>query len=102
MVVELVPAPSRPRPILDAIRSGAWVSVAGALITAAVAFGVLNVEQGHAVELIVSALVGVLAAGTSTLHAFHVLHRAEPEVTPVADPQDNLGRRLVPEDQPLP
>jgi hypothetical protein len=36
------------------------------------------------------------AAGTSALAAFGVRKRAEPLVTPVADPRDNDGTTLVP------
>lgn len=96
------PTTARPRPILAAIRSGAWLPLVGTLLTAAVTFGLLNSEQGTAIGNLVAAVATLLTAITAALSNFHVLRRAEPEVTPVADPRDDLGRALVPERGPAP
>lgn len=85
----------RPRPILDAIRSGAWKSVLGTLVTAGVTFGLLNAEQATALNNVVAALATLLTAGTAALHTLHVLRRAEPAVTPTADPRADDGTPLV-------
>ncbi|TDQ01232.1 hypothetical protein [Labedaea rhizosphaerae] len=87
---------SRPRPILEAIRSGAWVSVLGAALTAAVTFGLLNAEQVTALNNLVAAAATLITAVTAVLHGLHILRAAEPEVTPMSDPRDTDGRPLIP------
>lgn len=86
---------SRPRPILDAIRSGMWKTALGAAITAAVSFGVLDGEQATLVNNVVAAIATLVTVATSLLVQFHILAHAEPEVTPLADPQDDAGHQLV-------
>lgn len=85
----------RPRPILDAIRTGTWKTGLGTLVTAAVAFGILNAEQATVANNIVASLVTIVTAVTAILAQVHVLQRAEPQVTPVVDPRANDGTRLV-------
>ncbi|MGW3470449.1 hypothetical protein ACWDKQ_18770 [Saccharopolyspora sp. NPDC000995] len=87
---------NRPRPILDAIRSGTWKTLVGALVTAAVSFGLLNANQATLLNNMVAAVVTLVTLVTSTLAQLHILDHAEPQVTPVADPRDNTGRPLVP------
>ncbi|GAA1281618.1 hypothetical protein GCM10009634_27330 [Saccharothrix xinjiangensis] len=91
-----IPA-DRPRPILEAFKSvGSAVSLAGSVVTALVGWGILSQVQGDAVEGLLGAIPGVVTLVTALLAAFKVVRRAEPLVTPVADPQNNAGVRLVP------
>lgn len=87
---------TRPRPILEAILGGAWKTILGTLITAAVAFGLLNAEQATLLDNIVAALATLITLVTSFVAQLHVLGRAEPQVTPVVDPRDDTGTPLVP------
>ncbi|MGW5741597.1 hypothetical protein [Amycolatopsis sp. NPDC003861] len=86
---------TRPRPILEAIRGGAWKTLLGTLIAAAVSFGLLNSEQATLLDNIVAALATLITLVTSFVAQLHVLGRAEPQVTPVADPRDDTGLPLV-------
>ncbi|WP_181771299.1 hypothetical protein [Amycolatopsis pittospori] len=86
----------RPRPILDSIRSGAWKTIVGTLVAAAVSFGLLNGQQATLLDNIVAALATLITLVTSFVAQLHVLGRSEPKVTPVADPRDNTGSPLVP------
>lgn len=87
---------SRPRPILEAIRGGAWKTVVGTLVAAAVSFGLLNSEQATLLDNIVAALATLITLVTSFVAQLHVLGQAEPRVTPVSDPRDETGAPLVP------
>jgi hypothetical protein len=87
---------TRPRPILEAIRSGAWKTILGTLVAAAVSFGLLNGQQATLLDNIVAALASLITLVTSFVAQLHVLGRAEPQVTPVADPRDDTGTPLVP------
>jgi hypothetical protein len=88
----------RPRPILDAIRSGQWKTLVGTAISAAVSFGVLDSQQTTVVNNLVAAAVTLITALTALLGQLHVLRRAEPLVTPVASPRSAAGVPLVPAD----
>jgi hypothetical protein len=85
----------RPRPILEAIQAGMWKTWLGGAVTAAVAFGILNTQQATAVNNLVAAVVTLVTVATSLAAQLHVLHTAEPQVTPVSDPQDDAGHKLV-------
>lgn len=87
--------PGRPRPILEAIRAGAWKTGLGTLVTAAVSFGLLNTEQATAANNIVATLATVVTAVTSIVAQLHLLRHVEPQVTPVSDPRTNTGEQLV-------
>ncbi|MFE0021895.1 hypothetical protein [Amycolatopsis sp. NPDC059021] len=84
------------RPLLDAIHSGAWKTLLGTLITAGVTFGLLNAEQATVVNNIVAAAATLLTMITSAVAQWHILGKAEPAVTPVADPRDDAGTPLRP------
>jgi hypothetical protein len=86
---------NRPRPILAAILSGSWRPAVGTAVTAAVAFGLLDSTQASAVNNVAAGLVTLLTALTATLHAFGVLTTSEKQTTPLADPVDADGERLV-------
>lgn len=87
---------TRPRPILQAIRGGAWKTVLGTLIAAAVSFGLLNSEQATLLDNVVAALATLITLVTSFVAQLHVLGKSEPLVTPLADPEDEDGTPLVP------
>lgn len=86
----------QPRPILNAIKRGAWETILGTVLTAAVTFGVLDTGQASALDNVAAAIATLLTAVTSALAQLHVLRKAEPKVTPVAAPRDNTGVVLVP------
>lgn len=81
---------SRPRPLRVA------ASIVGgltALVSGLVGSGLLTGGQGDAVTGIITAVLALLAA-------FGITVTAEPKVTPLADPRDASGQRLVPADIP--
>lgn len=90
------PGSTRPRPILEAIRAGAWKTGVGTLIAAAVSFGLLNSEQATLLDNIVAALATLITLVTSFVAQLHILGKSEPLVTPLADPKDQDGTPLVP------
>lgn len=82
------PAPHRPEPLRD---RAAVLAVIGAVATIAVQLGLDQTQVDVAVEIAVqvvevAVLLGLLAA------------TARSKVTPVADPRDNDGRPLRPND----
>ncbi|OXM69617.1 hypothetical protein [Amycolatopsis vastitatis] len=61
-------------------------------------FGVLNAEQATVANNVVAALATIVTAVTAVLAQVHILNRAEPLVTPVADPRNDAGAQLAPVD----
>lgn len=104
---------NRPNPLGSAAKTVAAVwAIAGGIVSALVAFGVLSAEQGQALDQLGQAapgalvVAGTLIAGIAPLlasigAAFHVAAKAKPDVTPVADPRDNFGRPLLVSPGPL-
>ncbi|MEU4804301.1 hypothetical protein [Actinosynnema sp. NPDC023587] len=89
----------RPRPIRDAFRSiGSAIALLGSVTTSLVGWGILTQVQGDAVTGLLGAVPGAVTLVTTALAAFGVLRRAEPLVTPIADPRDDASRALVPAD----
>lgn len=87
---------SRPRPILEAFKSvGSAVALIGSIVTSLVGWGVLSATQGDAVNGLLGAIPGVVALATSLLAAFGVVKSSEGKVTPVEDPRNNAGQKLV-------
>ncbi len=84
------------RPIFAAITSGAWKTALGTAITAAVSFGLLDTHQASLLDNIVAALATLLTAATSAIAQLHILRLAEPQVTPIAAPNNDAGVPLVP------
>lgn len=89
---------TRPRPLADA--AGRAVRVVGtlsALVTALAGSGIalLTVEQADAVTGLLGAVPGIITLAGVALASFGVVKEAEPQVTPVDDPMDNQGNRLV-------
>lgn len=88
--------PERPVPIRDAFRSvGSTIALIGSVVTGLVGWGVLSVAQGDALSGLLGAVPGLITLATALLAAFGVVRVAEPAVTPLADPRDELGRRLT-------
>jgi len=70
-----------------------WTATGG-IVTGLAGVGIITAEQDTAVQdVLVAALVG---AGTSAAAAFDVRRQAEPLVTSVADPRDDIGATLTP------
>lgn len=83
-------------PLLDiAAEATRWVGIIGALVTAAVGYGILTLAQGDAVTGLLGLIPGIVAAVSNAMTAFRVARRGAEVVTPVADPRDNDGVRLV-------
>lgn len=72
-----------------------WVGIVGALVTAAVGYGILTLAQGDAVVGLLGLIPGIVAAISNAVTAFQVAKRGAEVVTPVADPRDNTGAPLV-------
>lgn len=88
----------RPRPLADA--AGTATRVVGtlsALVTALAGAGIalLTAEQASAVTALLGAVPGGVTMIGVALASFGIVKQAEPQVTPVSDPQDNQGNRLV-------
>jgi hypothetical protein len=90
------PIVDRPRPILDAFKTvGSAVALLGSVATALVGWGVLTATQGDAVTGLLGAIPGIVTLVTALLAAFGVVRKAEPAVTPVADPAVEVDGALV-------
>lgn len=98
----------RPNPLKDAAsKVGTAWSAASGVVSALVAYGVLNVAQGDAVTAagesaqstvtaLGTVLAGVLPLITGLITAFRTSAAAKDHVTPVSDPRDNAGQPLTP------
>lgn len=96
----MVDLETRPRPLLDAAETVTRIQITiGTLMTMLVGWGVVTLTQHDAVEGLVGLFPGVVQAVFGVLTAFGVVRRAEPLVTPVADPRDDAGRPLRPVQQ---
>jgi hypothetical protein len=97
--------PPRPAPVREAARLWGLVSGGvGALVSFGVTANVLTAGQADAiggfstgVDLLISAIVGLITGGSAVLAAFRTASTAEPKVTPVESPAiaDESGR-LIP------
>lgn len=91
-------SPDRPQPLRDVARDvSLTTAVVGAIATALVSFGVFNVSQGAALAGLLSLLPGVAAGITGFWAASRTAQLGAAHVTPIIDPQDAAGRKLVPE-----
>jgi hypothetical protein len=84
-------------PVAAAAKSSGtvWGLVAG-LVTLAATFGLVNTEQDTALQVGIGAVAVVVNAVAGLLSAFGVKKKAEPLVTPVADPRNDDGQKLLP------
>lgn len=89
--------PPRPRPILAAATQlKNWISVVSSIVAALGASGALmSAEQVTATQGVLTALLVLIPAVSTVLTAFGIVRRSEPLVTPMQDPRDNDGTRLV-------
>jgi len=88
----------RPRPIAEAAdRAVKIVGTLSALVTALAGSGIalLTTEQASAVTALLGAVPGVVTMIGVALASFGIVGRSEPKVTPLEDPRDNQGNRLV-------
>jgi hypothetical protein len=88
----------RPRPIKDAADEiKAWLGFATLLVGGLAGAGVnlLTDDQASALTALLAAIPGVVGAVTVALTAFGIVRRSEPLVTPLSDPRDASGDRLV-------
>lgn len=84
-------------PIRDAFSSvGKAVGWLGSVVTSLVGWGIVTATQGDALLGLLGAIPGAVTAVTTVLVAFGVIKRAERKTTPLSDPRDNSGTRLVP------
>jgi hypothetical protein len=91
-----VPAVDRPTPIRDAVRSvGGVIVLVGTLVNVLVSMGVIDAAQGTAVQDLAAAVPGLIELVVALLAAFHIVKRAEPLVTPIADPAVVVDGELV-------
>ena len=90
------PLPDRPRPLFDALRTvGMAVALAGSVVVSLVGWGVLTAAQGDALSGLLGVIPGLIALVTAFLAAFGVVRKAEPAVTPVADPAVEIDGALI-------
>lgn len=93
-MVDLSP---RPTPVRDVAAGVAtWTAGLGALVVSLVGFGVFTAVQGDALTGLLGAVPGIVTWVMTAFAAFRVAAKAKPLVTPVSDPQNNQGVRLVP------
>ena len=94
-------ADNRPHPILDKVKTvGGALSALTGLIAWAGTYGFLTVTQTAATSALVALVPGVLAGVGAVLTSFGVGKSSEPLVTPVSDPQNNVGQALVSTEAP--
>jgi hypothetical protein len=89
---------TRPRPIkaaADQLKS--WLGFATLIVGGAAGAGVnlLTDDQADALTATLAAVPGVVGTITVLLTAFGIVKRTEPLVTPMEDPRDNDGTKLV-------
>lgn len=73
-----------------------WVAVLSAFVTAAGTGGLLlTSDQVTALQGVIAAVVPLVSAVLVVLTAFGIVKRSEPLVTPMIDPRDNDGTKLV-------
>ena len=90
------PTIGQPRPLADAANAVTkGLGMVGALVTAAVGYGLLAVAQGDAVQGLLGAIPGLITLIQNFAVAFGIVNRAEPKVTPVSSPRDNDGQPLT-------
>lgn len=95
MTVSL-PADQR-HPIRDAATAVTRVvGLIGSVLTALVGYGILQAVQGDAVIALLGAIPGLITQVTTVLAVFGLVRRAEPDVTPLADPRNADGEPLYP------
>jgi hypothetical protein len=77
----------RPRPLLSALKSGAWKPAVAGVVSMLVAVGILNADQSTALQGLLVAVDALVTAGAGVWAAFHVVRQGEPLVTPMSDPR---------------
>jgi uncharacterized BrkB/YihY/UPF0761 family membrane protein len=88
---------ARPRPLMEAAGVVSRITATVAtVVTMLVGWGVVSLAQQDAIEGLLGAIPGLVTLISTILAAFGVARRAEPQVTPVSDPRDDLGTPLVP------
>ena len=98
------PIVPRPTPLRDiASKVSATIGVIGGLVAGLVTAGVLSSTQADAlgdsftaVDLLFSAVIGVITALSGLTTAWRTAKAGEEKVTPVASPMNNDGVRLAP------
>lgn len=73
-----------------------WAGAIAGILAALVSVGILNADQEANVNATVQALVGAAAFIIPLISSF----LARSRVTPVADPRNDAGQRLVPAGDP--
>jgi hypothetical protein len=83
-------------PLSDVAKKAAalWTTVGG-LLTALATVGVITADQNTTLQIVYGAIGTIVAAVTSAFAAMKVRKDGEPLVTPVADPRNDQGDRLV-------
>lgn len=84
-------------PLASAAKTAAtlWTAVGG-IVTGLAGVGIITADQNTALQGLLVAITAVVGGATSALAAFGVKRQAEPLVTPLSDPRNNLGEPLVP------
>lgn len=87
----------RPRPVRDAaVQLKNWIGVLSTVVAALGASGALmSADQVTAVQGVLTAFLVLVPAVSTVLTAFGIVRRSEPLVTPMQDPRDNDGSRLM-------
>lgn len=94
--------PSRPQPLQSiandvSVTAGLWMGIATTLVTA----GLISINTSNLITALFGVIPGALAAFGTVLAARHVAKAGALVVTPVLDPRNNAGQRLVPETPPV-
>lgn len=89
------PTPNR-HPLRGVARKvGAALAALGGAASALATVGAITAEQDTAIKATLTAVVGLITAGSALLAAFGVRRQGEPLVTPIAAPRDHDGVALV-------
>ena len=90
--------PESREPLRDvASQVAKWTGLLGGLVTSATGFGIFTAVQGDALLGLLGAVPGVVALAGTVWASFRVARLARPVVTPLVDPKNAQGVRLVPE-----
>ena len=92
----MVDMSKRPRPIFDKFKTiGGGLSVTAGALSSLVTLGVLHQAEADSINGVLVAGAGLLTTVMTLLTTFGVVKSSEPLVTPVVDPRDDAGNRLV-------
>lgn len=92
-----MPTSPRPTPLADAANDVTylhswWIGASAAVVSS----GIITLSTGNLIAALLGLIPGLIALIGTIVGARVVVSTATPLVTPLSDPVDNLGRKLLP------